>query len=242
AQQLCREAIIWQYLAHQNILPFLGVECDLYPNQWCLVSLWMDNKDIVRYLRGRQPPADIHVLYEVAQGLAYLHWENLVHGDLKGMNILIDEHHHVRLADFGLSTFAETTRGANATTSSGPRGSMPFMAPELHNPTKFGFDHFQRTRSTDIYAFGCVCYEIYTGYSPWYKELGNNEGAIINAVMNGMQPSRPSPDECSGKRIDDELWKLMQRCWAPYYDRPDIRTIAHIFARKQQPMVRSLLL
>lgn len=66
----------------------------------------------------RQPPADANILCEIA----YLHWENVVHGNsevfvrhiilhsahpLLQANIMIDEYHHVRLTAFGLSNFAE---------------------------------------------------------------------------------------------------------------------------------------
>ncbi|TFK48834.1 kinase-like protein [Heliocybe sulcata] len=238
-KMLCREAMIWQHLEHPNILQFLGIDCDLYAGQWCLVSLWMENGTIMRYLKKRQPPADVNVinymLYEIAQGLAYLRWENIVHGDLRGANIMIDEYHHVRLTDFGLASFAETTRGPSAQTGKG--GSIQFMAPELHDPMRFGFPRYETTPSTDMYAFACVCYEMYTGHAPWHKEE-KHDAAVILRVCKGDRPVRPTPEECSGKVLTEEVWRLIDACWTQAANkRPDVREIARFLASILQPMV-----
>lgn len=47
-----------------------------------------------------------------------------------------------------------------ATQTSNGHGSMRWMAPELHDPESFGFKRFLRTPASDIYAFGCVCFEV----------------------------------------------------------------------------------
>jgi serine/threonine protein kinase len=92
-------------------------------------------------------------LNEVAQGIEYLHSQGVVHGDLRGSNILIDGGHHPRLADFGLGSLSDATVGSQ--TAKG-HGSLRYMAPELLRPSPL----FQRTPPTDVYSFACVCIEV----------------------------------------------------------------------------------
>jgi serine/threonine protein kinase len=63
------------------------------------------------------------------------------------------------LADFGLAGLGDTETVAAATTTTEDR-SVRWSAPELHDPSRFGFEVFRRTRATDIYAFGCLCLEV----------------------------------------------------------------------------------
>jgi serine/threonine protein kinase len=60
-----------------------------------------------------------HQLLEIAEGAAYLHSEGIVHGDLRGSNILIDSGHHPRLADFGLGSFSDSTVGSQTSKGGG---------------------------------------------------------------------------------------------------------------------------
>jgi serine/threonine protein kinase len=104
-------------------------------------------------------------LYEVAQGVEYLHCLKFIHGDLRGVryaitqphlvlfiyyqaNILIDSDRRPRIADFGLAEVADATA-----VSINQCGSVRWMAPEL-------LETFQRTLATDVYAFACVCLEV----------------------------------------------------------------------------------
>ena len=70
-------------------------------------------------------------------------------------NILIDEHKQVRLGDFGLADLVDLYDGE----STAGRGSVRWMAPELHGPERFGLT-FRRTPVSDVYAFACTCIEV----------------------------------------------------------------------------------
>ncbi|KAJ7802642.1 kinase-like domain-containing protein, partial [Mycena olivaceomarginata] len=67
-------------------------------------------------------------LFETAHSLAYLHSQNIVHGDLRGGNVLINDEEHAQLADFGLAIVTDATLGTTSTTR---RGSSRWMASEL---------------------------------------------------------------------------------------------------------------
>ncbi|KAJ7938157.1 kinase-like domain-containing protein, partial [Mycena leptocephala] len=153
--KFCREALVWKDLHHQHILPFLGIDRDSFPSSFCMVSPWMEHGTVVTYLKDHGHANVGKLLYEISQGLQYLHSRNIVHGDLRGANILINEAWSACLADFGLSIFSDIT--SSMSTNRG--GSLYWMAPELLDPDRFG-TKFIRTPATDVYAFGCVCLEV----------------------------------------------------------------------------------
>ena len=106
-------------------------------------------------------------ILEVAQGIAYIHSEGVVHGDIRGVfylkhsmlrywlsfqtNILLDANRHVQIAGFGLARISEDLDN--------PSGAIHFSAPEL-----FGFpedvQQMAKTYKSDVYAFGCLYYEV----------------------------------------------------------------------------------
>ncbi|KAJ7026722.1 hypothetical protein C8F04DRAFT_104519 [Mycena alexandri] len=78
------------------------------------------------------------------------------------------------------------------------------MAPELLDPGPFGLK-FSRTAATDVYAFGCVCFELYTGRPP-FAELGP---ATLMKVVTGERPERPS----DAPLMSDALWQHVTGYW-----------------------------
>jgi serine/threonine protein kinase len=72
-------------------------------------------------------------------------------------NILISDEGNACLTDFGLSCSVDVTLGTH---TSRPGGTIRWMAPELHEPERFGFPILQRTTESDIYALGCVFLEV----------------------------------------------------------------------------------
>ncbi|KAF7336067.1 Kinase-like protein [Mycena sanguinolenta] len=109
-------------------------------------------------------------------GLDYLHSMDVVHGDLRGTNILISNEGNASLSDFGLATSIEDADSTTAgvTTSSNRAGSVRWFAPELIDPTRFGCTKFIRTKASDVYAYACVCLELYTRNPPGRTMAGGD--------------------------------------------------------------------
>ncbi|KAJ7362568.1 kinase-like domain-containing protein [Mycena albidolilacea] len=218
--KFCREALVWQALRHASILPFLGIDRNSFPSSFCMVSPWMKYGTILKYLQDRGRKEIIRLTFEIAQGLDYLHSMNIVHGDLRGNNILISDEHHACLSDFGLAT---TIREDNTDTTAGPLasssnrgGSMRWFAPELIVPEQFGCERFVRTRATDVYAFACVCIELQTGAPP-FADL--QEVPAMFKVLAGERPERP-------EEMSDGMWYLVQAAWAEdFRQRPNTSVI-----------------
>ncbi|KAJ7718321.1 kinase-like domain-containing protein [Mycena metata] len=179
-----REALIWKNLDHDYVLPFLGVDFETFPGQLCMVSPWMEKGPLVTSKGGPSESAIPFLMYEIAVGLQYLHSQNIVHGDLRGANILLDDQGHARLADFGLAVFTDSPM---APTKRG--GSLRWMGPELLYPQSCGLEFFQRTFASDFYAFGCVCLEMYTGKPPFSDII--SEGEVLLKVIGGQRPVCP---------------------------------------------------
>ncbi|KAJ7132598.1 kinase-like domain-containing protein, partial [Mycena epipterygia] len=155
-----KEALLWRYLKHPNIVPFIGVDVTSFPGPtMAMVSCWMARGSVLSFISENSPvsPYANALLNDIIQGLRYLHSENIVHGDLCGRNILINER-GACLTDFGLAAFVELDTSVKTSTRS---GSTHWMAPELLLPTVYqpGFP-FRRTPASDVWAFGCVCCEV----------------------------------------------------------------------------------
>ncbi|ESK94344.1 hypothetical protein Moror_8209 [Moniliophthora roreri MCA 2997] len=214
-KEFLREAVVWRQLKHPNVLPCLGLYyLDNRQERVCLVSPWMENGNLAQFLRAQ--PSDsidhLQLMHDIASGLSYLHTLKIVHGDLKGLNILMTPSHRACIADFGLSRVADSQLLKLTSSTSYAAGTARWSAPEVH------MGH-RATKESDIYSYGCVCYEIITRTYP-YHELPN-DAAVAFAVWRGDRPSRPQNIE-----IQDGLWSLMARCWeAEPASRPSIEDV-----------------
>lgn len=127
------------------------------------------------------------------QGLIYLHENKVVHGDLKGANVLVDKDGKVKLTDFGCSKLFENSFSQSDFTGV-VRGSLGWMAPEILQGKGI-------RRKADIWSLGCLIIEMAIGGNPWGKELfDNNFQAIMKIVDSSKLPQIPEhlSKECAG--------------------------------------------
>lgn len=104
---------------------------------------------------------------QIAEALEHAHTAGVIHRDLKPANLLIDRHGKIKLTDFGIAR--DTT--ATALTAAGKTvGTYAYMAPEQIRG-KPPVD-----RRTDLYALGCVMFEMLTGETPFD---GDNAGELL---------------------------------------------------------------
>ncbi|OAX33319.1 kinase-like protein [Rhizopogon vinicolor AM-OR11-026] len=226
-QKIRREAYVWIALSHDNILSFEGIVDD-FGRLPALVSPWMENGSLNVYLKKVFPKLSDHqklkLIQQVAAGLSYLHRKDVVHGDLTGTNIFVDDSGNLRLADFGLSMIA--AESGNLTFSSLQSGNTRWMAPEFLEPPDDS-DEPQSpqkpTKTGDIYSFGCIMLQIHSGEEPysWIKHAEH----VITAIARGREPFKRSVNMNM-----DEVYKLLSsRCLSKIPEqRPSIVEITTI--------------
>ncbi|THU78618.1 kinase-like protein, partial [Dendrothele bispora CBS 962.96] len=215
-----KEAILWRQFNHPNVLPFLGLYfLDSSKQRICLISPWMEMGNLRQYLdKHGEGPIDYFALaFDITCGLSYLHEKKVVHGDLKGDNILITSSGRAAIADFGLARKSDTLRLTSLSTSHHVKGSTRWLAPECL------LENGVHTYHSDIYAFGCVCYEVFTGLIPFYEFP--REVSVVIQLNEGHRPSRPG----SNSRLNDSMWAIMQECWR---QGPDSRPLTNTLSER----------
>ncbi|KAJ3570449.1 hypothetical protein NP233_g4399 [Leucocoprinus birnbaumii] len=237
-KNLSREALLWGQLSHPNILPFYGIHINEFKrNRFGLVSPWMENGNIVNFLKQNPNVSRILLIHGIASGLQYLHSLDVVHGDIKGTNILVTSDGRACLADFGLSALLGDNILVWPSLGSEPArsgGTTCWRAPELFIQESLGQES-PPTTSSDVYSFACTAYEVLTEQIPFYEI--KSEGAMILAKMSGSPPtpSRPSPEN-SISELTDHLWCLLEDCWKFMpEDRPSLSEVLCRLERMMTP-------
>ena len=161
-----REIEIAARLRHPNIVPLYDsgeVDGALY-----FVMPYEEGRSLRERLRaeGPLPVADaLGVLRDVARALVYAHEHGVVHRDVKSDNVMLSSDAAI-VTDFGIAkavSAALTDGGGTELTQTGSAiGTPAYMAPEQAAGDP-GTDH-----RADIYAFGCLAYEVFTGNPPFH--------------------------------------------------------------------------
>ncbi|KAL0578540.1 Rho guanine nucleotide exchange factor [Marasmius crinis-equi] len=151
-----QEAIVWRQLNHPNLLPFMGIYyLDDELTELSLISPWMERGNLVQFMKDYPELVDRNSLArDVACGLSHLHDMKIVHGDLKGVNVLITPELAACIGDFGISYVTDTQRFFSSQIEHS-KGTTRWLSPELLMPGP----NCVVSKESDVYAYGCVCYE-----------------------------------------------------------------------------------
>ncbi|KAF9643599.1 kinase-like protein [Thelephora ganbajun] len=227
----CKEVVIWRRISHPNIVPFLGVS--EAPAPLSMVSEWMPNGNVREYVRKNPGTSRLQLLLDISRGLSFLHSLEIVHGDLKGDNILVDKSGCARLNDFGLTCI--TSLDCTETSASRFKGTYRWMAPELLRVEQSEGESGISTRQSDIFALGMVTLEVFTGQVPFPE---NKKLKVMMKIMDGEQP--PRPQQMTKFGLSDEFWKIIQSSWAyEVYQRPPVGVFVE-FLEKATPDIAVL--
>lgn len=181
--------------------------------EFCIVTPYIPNGSLYDHIRsGAEQPLNATQKTLVALGIAYammrLHDINIVHRDLKSMNVLLDNDMLPIVCDFGISRVV----GDSAAGLTSMIGTVNWMAPE--QLTSDCYDS-----KVDVYAFGMVLFEMLTGEIPF---AGLNPAQVIHTVCERhKRPQLPS-----SKYKNKSICALIQKCWdAAPKKRPTFRNI-----------------
>ncbi|KAF8732470.1 kinase-like protein, partial [Rhizoctonia solani] len=215
-----REIHTWSKCNHPNILPLLGLA--IFRNRLAIVSPWMQNGNLPNFLK-KNPNADrFQLCTQICDGVAYLHNINIVHGDLKGENVLISDNGTALLTDFGSADL--TGRTITFTHVFDKCGwTMRWGAPEIVQ------EMIPLSKAGDIYALGMTILEAVTGEPPF---TGKNEIAVMLAVcFNKEIPTRPLAQIPVDNEHGNRLWDLLSICWSHEAEkRPSAAEVRSIMA------------
>ncbi|KAL4073459.1 kinase-like domain-containing protein, partial [Scleroderma citrinum] len=214
-----REIHIWSKLRHDNVLPLLGITT-IPHGMVSVVTEWMSRGNAHDYVQDASvDPRPLIV--GIACGLFYLHNHTsgpIIHGDLKGMNVLISAEGRALLTDFGHSHLINSSFSM---TIDPPRGgTLNWLAPENVDSEECAV-----TLPGDIWAFGMTALELFSRKIPFHD--ARNLRSVLLHIFHGP-PGRPD-DECTCFRMSDGWWNLCNLCWK--YDpllRPDISVLTRI--------------
>jgi serine/threonine protein kinase len=162
---------------------------------------------------GRLPVEDaVAIADQLLSALAAAHARGIVHRDIKPGNVLVSTDGHVKLADFGIATMADST-GRSA--SGEVLGTPKYLSPEQVSGRR-------ATPQSDLYAVGVLCYEMVCGHVPF-------AGESAAATMAAHQRSPVPPLRASCPFAPDWYIVVVERALAksPAERYPDAQTMRH---------------
>ncbi|KAG6914633.1 hypothetical protein DXG01_016207 [Tephrocybe rancida] len=196
AKSFAKEAILWSQLSHPNVLPFYGLH--IFRSQLSFVSPWAENGSIIEFLNQENVNPDRILL----------------------ANVLVDRSGRAYLADFGLSNIddPQIVHWTSQSSVASRGGSARWQAPELHQ-AESDFDATEEsmvihnTEMSDVFAWGCLCYEIFTGRLPYYHI--RLPTAVALKILGGQVPLRPKVEDPAWLEygLTESIWELMEQCW-----------------------------
>lgn len=162
---LKREIGLLRELRHPNIVQYLG--CSSSEQNLNIFLEYVAGGSVQTMLNSYGAlgePLVRSFVRQILTGLSYLHERDIIHRDIKGANILVDNKGTIKISDFGISKKLEASNllgGAkNAKHRPSLQGSVFWMAPEVVKQTSY-------TRKADIWSLGCLVVEMMTGTHPF---------------------------------------------------------------------------
>ncbi|XP_055853320.1 calcium/calmodulin-dependent protein kinase kinase 1 isoform X2 [Episyrphus balteatus] len=158
-----REIAVLKKLDHPNVVKLVEVLDDPLEDSLYLVFELVKQGEVLE-IPTEKPLTEERawsVFRDVVQGLEYLHYQRIIHADIKPGNLLLTECGHVKIADLGV---CNEFFGEDATMNNGSTAGTPaFRAPE----TLFPGQHLYSGKAADIWALGATLYALVYGNVPF---------------------------------------------------------------------------
>jgi len=190
------EAMEVAKLSDNNIVKVydIGVEDNLH----YIVMEYIDGKTLKEYISEKgvlsiKEALDFSI--QICNGLVIAHDIELIHRDIKSQNILVSNHGNIKVTDFGI---AKSSDSATITNSGKILGSAYYISPEQAR------GNFVDCRS-DIYSFGVVMYEMFTGRLPF------THGTPVNVALQHIQVDPVEPMDIV-KKLPIGINNLIIKC------------------------------
>lgn len=171
-KQVLREIEIQTHLRHPNILSLLTYFYD--SSRIYLVLEFAARGELYKHLQ-QQPhgrfaePEAAKYVYQVADALRHCHLYKVIHRDIKPENLLLDARGNIKLADFGWSVHAPSSKRKTMC------GTLDYLPPEM----VLGREYDERV---DFWCLGVLCYEFLVGRPPFESSQQDDTYRRIQAV------------------------------------------------------------
>ena len=217
-----KEANILKKLRHDNIIRLHGVCTKEYP--FYIVTELMENGNLKAYLNHHNemghnltPSELIDIAAQVANGMIYLGEQDYIHCDLRAMNILVEEHNTMKIANFHLAQHLNGNKYWNIEEDT--RLAIKWTAPE-------GYTLYRLSIKSDVWSFGVLLWELVTKGSR-ISYAGMTYKEVREAVAQGYH--MPKPMGCP-----EPLYQIMLDCWRLNDDeRPNFNNVhRHLLGAK----------
>ncbi len=194
-QRFEREAKTSASFQHENIVHIY----DYWKKpDYCIVMEFVDGTDLAEILEKTGPlPVDVGVMIalQACSALDYAHMRGLIHRDIKPSNIMVKRNGEVKLMDFGI---AHTKKLQTLTQPGTFLGTPAYMSPEQILGQSLDVQ-------SDIFSFGIVLYEMFTGLKPFQDDETRSVSAKI--LRDGYISPRGLND-----RIPRRLQWIIKKC------------------------------
>ncbi|MGE0788334.1 MAG: serine/threonine-protein kinase [Sandaracinaceae bacterium] len=150
-EELLREVRLTLSLVHPNIVPVLNA--DIVGEQLVIATQLGRESLSSRLHRRMSDKKALSIVTQVLEALAFAHGERVIHCDVNPSNVILFQHDHVALADFGLARVAAKTQLLGSGS-----GTVGYIAPEQ----AMGHPSFR----SDVFAWGLLTYRLFAGQLP----------------------------------------------------------------------------
>ncbi|HUP51438.1 MAG TPA: protein kinase [Longimicrobiales bacterium] len=153
--------------------------------------------------REHQLPVDeaVRIATNVAEALDYAHRHGVIHRDIKPANILLLDGKPV-IADFGIALAVSHAGGGRLTETGLSLGTPHYMSPEqATGDVSVG-------PATDVYALGCVLYEMLVGEPPY---TGSTPQAVLGKIITAETPSASEARRSVPSHVDAAISKALEK-------------------------------
>ncbi|CAN5888042.1 hypothetical protein BH24GEM1_BH24GEM1_20830 [soil metagenome] len=202
AERFLSEITTTANLQHPHILPlFDSGEADGF---LFYVMPFIEGETVRDRLRREKqlPVADaVRIATEVAAALDYAHRRNVIHRDIKPENILLHDGSAL-VADFGIALAASKAGGTRMTETGMSLGTPHYMSPEQ------AMGEREITARSDVYALGCVLYEMLLGEPPF---TGPTAQSIVAKVMSDKPARLTARRERIPPQVEDAVLTALEK-------------------------------
>jgi formylglycine-generating enzyme required for sulfatase activity len=155
---------------HPNIVRL--IDCGRQGEIVFIVMEYVAGQSLYTRLQAAEVPSDpISIVRSIGDALIYAHEHAIVHGDLKPGNVMITDGENVKVIDFALSTWM----------------ARPAVTPRYASPQQMARQ--KPEPSDDLFALGCLSYELLTGRQPFVGVNGERSFKFPPA-MAGLSPNQ----------------------------------------------------